>query len=182
MLLMPLETVDPGMVQTPTLCAVQCCAGATPAPVGAGEAATCCTCLGRSSSWFSLVSGEGAALYFGGGPWGPPWGPLVLAHCLDHEDFGTICLYVQLAHSCSTNRKASPPLLRPLLVRTFCSRSFTMGPRTSCWRSCGFGPWPLLGPLSSGALLPAGGRHKGVGSRTPCSPRTHAGSGPGGRR
>ena len=56
-----------------------------------------------------------------------------------------------------------------------------MGPRTSCWRSCGFGPWPLLGPLSSGALLPAGGRHKGVGSRTPCSPQTHSGSGPAGQ-
>ena len=130
----------------------------------------------------SLSSGEGVAPCLGGGPWGLPWGPPVLAHDLAHEDLCNVWLSVPLAHSCSTQRETSLPYLRPLLGPTSYSRSFSTGPLTSCSWSGWSGLWPLLGPLSDDVLLPAGGRHKGVGSHTPCSPRTRSCNGPSGRR
>jgi len=100
MLLMPLETADP--VQAATLWVNQ-----SPAGAGAGAAAALASACPPPGS--SLSSGEGVAPCLGGGPWALPWGPLVLAHDLAHEDLCNVWLCVPLAHSCSTQRETSLP-------------------------------------------------------------------------
>ena len=175
MLLMPLETVDPGMVQTPTLCSFKWCREVALDTVGCGHLLYLSRAVLFSGPSLSLGRGRSPTLEAAPGPIGSlgpgPW----RFDCACFDDMSVV----------TTAPALGVPGLFPGRVDSLHTHLIgqvsrrvhghpvgrVVGP--DCGRGCGSGGLTLC-PSLEGDIR--------VCSHTPCSPQTHCGSDQGGHR